>query len=51
VLRNPDDVARTMSNVVEHILAENNDFEGAKHFVEIEGLSDPKVCNGVFVFQ
>jgi hypothetical protein len=34
-----------MSNVVEKILAENNDFEGAKHLVDIEGLSDPKVCN------
>lgn len=34
-----------MSNVVERILAENNDFEGAKHLVEVEGLSDPKVCN------
>ena len=34
-----------MSNVVEQILKENNDFEGAKHLVEIEGLSDPKVCN------
>lgn len=34
-----------MSNVVEKILAENNDFEEAKHLVDIEGLSDPKVCN------
>jgi len=34
-----------MSNVVEKILAENDNFEGAKHLVEIEGLSDPKVCN------
>lgn len=34
-----------MSNVVEKILAENNEFEGAKHLVEVEGLSDPKVCN------
>ncbi|MBK9265108.1 MAG: class I SAM-dependent methyltransferase [Polyangiaceae bacterium] len=34
-----------MSNIVERILSENNEFEGAKHLVEIEGLSDPKVCN------
>lgn len=34
-----------MSNIVERILSENNEFEGAKHLVEVEGLSDPKVCN------
>jgi hypothetical protein len=34
-----------MSNVVERILSENNDFVDAKHLVEVEGLSDPKVCN------
>ncbi len=34
-----------MSNIVERILAENNNFDGSKHLVEVEGLSDPKICN------
>lgn len=32
-------------NLAERILRENNDFVGAKHLVDVEGMSTPKVCN------
>lgn len=32
-------------NLAQRILQEHDDFEGAEHLVEVEGLSSPKVCN------
>lgn len=33
-----------LTNAAERLLAESNDFEGATHLVEVEGMSSPRVC-------
>ncbi len=33
------------TNIAERVLRETDDFAGARHLVEIEGLSSPQVCN------
>ena len=33
------------TNIAERVLRETDDFRGAKHLVEVEGFSSPKVCN------
>ena len=32
-------------NMAQRILEEHDDFEGARHLVDIEGLSSPRICN------
>lgn len=32
-------------NIAEQILRERDDFRDARHLLDIEGLSSPKVCN------
>lgn len=33
------------TNVVKDVLEETNDFEGARHLVDVEGMSPARICN------
>jgi hypothetical protein len=33
------------TNALERVLRETDDFAGARHLVDVEGMSSPKVCN------